>query len=334
MTTDELAGPPPIEMPSPLSRDGTNAPTTLALAYRGEGSDLFLIMLKNLFLTLVTLGIYTPWARTTKRGYLWKQVEIGGDRLDYTGTGKELFFGYLKVLGCYVVFFLIPQGVGRIARPAGLALQLLGVLAVAVVLPFAVYWSRRYLLGRTRWRGIRFGLAGEARDFAKIWFVSGLLTVVTLGLYGPIFSNRVYGALIRNTRYGSAAFTYDGRDGEAFKIAIKGWLLSAITLGIYFPWYVAAIRRFRFAHTRLDHASGTLTLTGGLVWKLALVNLFGAAFTLGIALPWLMTYTLRTVLARLTFEGAIDFSRITQQAPSGNAAGDTLATALGVELGI
>jgi uncharacterized membrane protein YjgN (DUF898 family) len=334
MTTDQLGGPPAIEMPSAETTDLGGAARTLTLAYRGEGSDLFTVMLKNLFLTLITLGIYTPWARTARRAYLWKQVEVGGDRLDYTGTGKELFFGYLKVAGCYLAFALLSRLIGYMSPRAAVVVQGVGALAVMVLLPFAVYWSRRYLLGRTRWRGIRFALVGNAGDFAKMCFVSGLLTVITLGIYGPVFFNRVYGALIRNTRYGSAAFDYDGRDGEAFKIAIKGAVLSLLTLGIYTPWYLAQIRRFRFAHTRLDRATGVLDITGGLVWKLAVINLFGAALTLGIALPWLMTYTLRTLLGRLRFEGEIDFARITQQARSGNAAGDMLASALGVELGL
>jgi uncharacterized membrane protein YjgN (DUF898 family) len=334
MTTDELGGPPPIEMPSLMTADGRPAPTTLTVSYRGEGSDLFLIMLKNLFLTLITLGLYSAWAKTTQRGYLWKQVQIGDDRLDYRGTGKELFIGYLKVAGCYLVFFGIPAVVGHFAPQAGLVLRALGVLLIMVILPYAIYWSRRYLLGRTRWRGIRFGLAGEAGDFAKVWLIGGLLTVITLGFYAPVLGNRVYGTLMRNTRYGSAAFRYDGRDGDAFRIAFKGILLSLITLGIYYPWYVAAIRRFRLAHTHFDRATGVLDITGRLVWKLTVVNLFGMILTLGIATPWLVTYTLRTVLDRLSFQGAIDFSQITQQARSGDAAGDTLASALGVELGI
>ena len=334
MTTDELGGPPPIEMPNLAAVPGGTAPTTIALSYQGEGSDLFFVVLKNLFLTLVTLGIYTPWARTARRAYLWKQVQVGEDRLDYTGTGKELFIGYLKVVACYVVFFGIPAVVMRFSPMGGQILRVLGLLVVAVLLPYALYWSRRYLLGRTRWRGIRFGLVGEAGAFAKLWLTSGLLTVITLGIYGPIFTNRIYGALTRNTRYGTAAFTYDGPDGEAFRIAIKGLLLSLVTLGIYYPWYVARIRRFRLAHTHFDRATGALDITGRLVWKLGIVNLLGMIFTLGIAMPWLMTYTLRTLLARLTFNGAIDFTQITQQARSGDAAGDTLASAMGVELGI
>src|SRR5688572_4329104 len=71
--------------------------------YAGTGSGLFLIFFKNLLLTIVTFGIYLPWARTERRKYLWQNLEFGGQRFRWHGTGRELFFGYLKVLGGYLV---------------------------------------------------------------------------------------------------------------------------------------------------------------------------------------------------------------------------------------
>src|SRR3954464_13779433 len=78
----------------------------IKMAYRGEGGDLFFIVLKNVFLTLITLGIYSAWGKTARRAYMWKQVDIGGERLEYTGTGRELFRGYLKVALGYMVLFV------------------------------------------------------------------------------------------------------------------------------------------------------------------------------------------------------------------------------------
>jgi uncharacterized membrane protein YjgN (DUF898 family) len=341
MTTESFGGPPGVEFPgdaltdrSAASMASAAAVPELKLAYRGEGLDLFLVVLKNLFLTLITLGIYTPWATTARRGYLWKQMAIEGQPLDWTGTGSELFVGYLKLAAAYLVFFGVPKIVGMVSPMGGAALQIIGGLAVVILLPHAIYWSRRYLLGRTRWRGIRFGLAGEAGGFAKIWLKGFFLTIVTLGFYAPIFANRVYGALVRNMRYGTAAFSYDGSDREAFRIGIKGFFLSVITLGIYWFWYSASVQRFRMAHIGFDRAMGSFQITGGLLLKLTLINFFGTLFTLGIAFPWIVTYTLRTMLARITFIGHVDFTVITQQVRSGDAAGDALGDVLGVELGV
>ena len=327
MTTTGYAGSEPQgQRPSGLPE--------ISMVYRGQGGDLFLIVVKNVFLTLITLGIYAAWGKTNRRQYMWKQVEIAGERLEYTGTGKELFYGYLKVLAGYLAFFGVPSVAMRMSKQVGGLLQLLGFIALMVILPYAVYWSRRFLLGRTRWRGIRFGLAGDAGAFAKTWWWGTFLTVVTLGLYGPIFANRLYGKIINNTRYGDAPFSYDGRDGDAFRIGMKGLLLSIVTLGIYSFWYRAELLRYRLSHIRFERAVGTIDISGGLIFKLTMINLFANAFTLGLAFPWTVTYTLQTVLERVRFLGGVDFARITQQPVTGNASGDTLAGALGVELGL
>jgi len=62
----------------------------LSIQHRGTGGSLFVLVAKNLLLTLVTLGIYMPWARTERRKYIWQNLEIGGHGLRYHGTGVEL----------------------------------------------------------------------------------------------------------------------------------------------------------------------------------------------------------------------------------------------------
>jgi uncharacterized membrane protein YjgN (DUF898 family) len=213
-------------------------------------------------------------------------------------------------------------------------LQLVDSLFILILVPCAIYWSRRYLLARTRWRGIRFGLGGETLAFVRLWLGGLVLSVLTLGLYTPVFANRVYGALINEMRFGTAPFTYDGPNGRAFKIAVKGWILSVLTLGIYYFWYRAELQRFRMAHTRFAGAVGNMDISGGLLFKLALLNLFGNLLSLGIAIPWTMTHTLRALLERVSFSGAVDFAKIEQSvAEGGDGTGDTLAGALGVEVG-
>jgi uncharacterized membrane protein YjgN (DUF898 family) len=332
-TTDETlaptAGPP---FAPPVGVPGSDE--TLRFSYQGTGGDLFLLALKNVFLTLVTLGIYAPWARTAKREFLWRQTDVGGHRLEYTGTGKELFIGYLKVLAGYLVLIGLPNLIARQAPALGGVLKLMGVIAIFVLLPYALYWSRRYLLSRTRWRGIRLGLGGDAGQFARAFFKGTLLTIVTLGFYGPIMNNRLHGILVRNTRCGSMAFSYDGDDNRAFVIGVRGFFLSLVTLGIYYFWYAAQLQRFRVANTRFGGAVGAFDISAGLLFKLLMVNLFGNALTLGLAFPWTATYTLRQTLSRLTFVGPIDYAQIIQQSSVGNAAGDALGGALGVELGV
>lgn len=302
--------------------------------FHGEGGAFFFVILKNVLLTLVTLGLYMPWAKTERRRFVWSSIEVHGQRLAYTGTGIELFKGYLKVAGVYLIFFAVPWLVGRADKHLALLAQIVVALVVTLILPFAIWWSRAYLLSRTKWRGVRLRLVGSAKPFAKTFIVGTLLTLVTLGLYSPYFSNRIREQITNATYLGSQAFRYDGRGGELFKIWIKGLLLTLVTLGIYSFWLQANMQRYYIEHTTFDGARGKFDLTGGDFFIMTMGQVFGTALSLGIAFPWILCWTLRKVCDGLSFEGHVDFARIEAKAAQGGAAGEGLADALGVDLGI
>lgn len=57
------------------------------------------LSIANFFFRLATLGIYDFWARTEVRKKLWSAIRLNDEPLVYTGTGKELFLGFLIVFG-------------------------------------------------------------------------------------------------------------------------------------------------------------------------------------------------------------------------------------------
>lgn len=304
-------------------------------AFHGTGGTFFVLILKNLLLTLVTLGLYAPWAKTERRKYLWQNTEFHGQRLMYHGTGYELFVGYVKVIAGYIFFFGVPAIVTHFAKTPGVLLQLVLMFALLALIPYAVYWSRAYLLSRTSWRGVRFSLDPDgAGAFAKTFIGGYFLTLLTLGLYAPIWLNRVHGAVVDRMRFGNVTFRYTGEDKVVWGIMVKGMLLTLLTLGIYFFWYRAELMRYQMSHTHFGDARGNLELEGSKLFEISVVYILGTTLTLGIAFPWVACYTMRTMLERLSLEGDIDFARIAQLAVSANAAGDGLADAMDVGLSL
>lgn len=65
------------------------------LAFDRIHGALARIALVNAALTVVTLGFYRFWGRVRVRRALWSATTLFGDRLEYTGTGGELFRGFL-----------------------------------------------------------------------------------------------------------------------------------------------------------------------------------------------------------------------------------------------
>jgi uncharacterized membrane protein YjgN (DUF898 family) len=304
----------------------------LEIRYLGTGGGLFFVALKNLFLTLVTLGIYLPWARTERRKYLWQNIEVGGQRLRYHGTGREVLIGYLKVAVVYLVLFILPLGVTALNAKVGLVLRIAGILAIFPLIPIAIYGSVRYRLSRTSLRGIRFGVAPSAKGYLLLYLQVMLFTFLTLGLYGPYGSNRLHQYLVSRYRFGSERFVYDGADMEFWKLSMRGLLLTIVTLGFYYSWFLASVARFHIVHTVFQGARGRLDMRGGDIFQLLIVAYFGTILTLGIGVPWVTTYVLQVVMSKITFEGVIDFARVEQGPIEGNAAADDLASALDIGL--
>lgn len=306
----------------------------LALRYRADGTDFFGLILKNILLTLLTLGLYAPWAKTARRKFIWANIECDGQRLGYTGTGRELLFGYAKAGLIYVVLIALPALLVKLVPTKGGILQIAGFIVLTCLVPFAIYWSRRYILSRTTYRGIRFGLTGSAVPYAKTFVTGYVLSIATLGLYVPVMTNRLRRHMINNTRFGTMPLSYDGADGTAFGISLKGVFLSVLSLGIYFPWFMAALTRFRLEHTRIGDARGHFALTGRDLMTIYLLNVFGTTLSLGVAFPWIATYTLQRLCAGISVVGAVNFSLAVQRLDTGSAAGQGLADVMGTDLGL
>ena len=324
---------PQTQVPAPAGAEVLN------FAFMGSGGAFFALVVKNMLLSLMTLGLYLPWAKTSRRQYMWQNIEVAGHRLRYHGTGRELFVGYAKVVLGYLIFIATPIAATKLlGKPVGISLQVLLSLALVAVIPFAIWGSRRYLLSRTSWRGIRFRLADgsghEAKRFAKTMVFGYLLTLVTLGLYGPIWTNRMHAIMTNATALGTQPFAYRGEDKVVFKLALKAIPLILITFGIYSFWYAAKLLRYQADNTWFDGAHGELHIRGGELFQLMLMQIFALTFTLGLAFPWVTTYSLRFYLSRLRFVGPIQFARIYQADSGGDASANGLADALDVGIAL
>ncbi len=174
------------------------APRWLRGAYHDDAAQIFPLAMGLAALSVATLGIYRFWERTRLRARIWSGVTLGGDPFEYVGTGLEKLLGFLiavVVLGAALglvqmgLFFAglsLIGGVGPQGQVAASVLLAQSSLLLLVPLMFAArYRARRYLLGRTRWRGIRLGMAPGAWGYAwrgTLWLAA---TVLSLGLAWP-----------------------------------------------------------------------------------------------------------------------------------------------------
>ncbi|MDX5594647.1 DUF898 family protein [Pseudovibrio sp. SPO723] len=142
-------------------------------------------LLKWTGLTLLTLGIYRFWAITKLRRFLWSNTQFLGDRFRYHGTVKELFIGFLLALAILLPAYLAATFLPLFGQFVG-SIGSFGFFSVILILmPYVSFRRQRYLLTRTSWRGLRFGMESKARGYVWRWLLWSLGSIVTLGILTP-----------------------------------------------------------------------------------------------------------------------------------------------------
>ncbi len=313
-------------------------PKTYKATFFGAGGSLFGIHLVNICLTLVTLTIYSFWAKVRVRHYLYSQTQFAGDRFAYHGTGRELLNGATKATLVFGLPYLALSN-APLLFGGGVAVfaitQLLSTALALVFLPVAITGARRYRLSRSSWRGIRFSFRGLAAEFMKLFIKGSLLTGVTLGAYYPVFDLKRQAYLVNHSYVGNQPFSYDGEDWAVATDFVLAVVLLPFTLGLSWFWYSAARQRYVWDHTTLGKARFACSMQGWALTKLRLGNFLLLVCSLGLAWPWTAVRNAKFTMSTLTLKGVVDFEQIAQDAQTSTATGEGLSSFLdsGFDLG-
>ena len=230
-----------------------------------KGASLFWLALVSAFMTVLTVGLYRFWMVTRLRRHYWNSIRIQGDPLEYTGTGLE------KILGFFVAIIILAVYLGLV----NILITFVGIsylegnpyarlLTAFTALPlffFAAYRARRYIMARTRWRGIRFGMDNGAWGYTirALWY--WFLTMITGGLLYPYQHFRLAKYVTDRTWFGDLKFHQNGSWAGLFAYWI--WLYIALGLGALAVWGVAA-----------DYDSITTKVIGFLVIFVCCISFF------------------------------------------------------------
>jgi uncharacterized membrane protein YjgN (DUF898 family) len=211
------------------------------------------------------------------------------------------------------VLNVVPELLG-----ANASIQIIAGLLVTMIFlvffPVAIVGARRYRLSRTSWRGIRFSFRGPVKDFIVLYVGHLLITVVTLGLYYPIFATKIHGFLTDHSYFGNQKFAFDGEGKDLFRSFLISIALTIPTLGLCWYWFAAKKTKYFWEHTFLGVARFQATITGRNLLTLKSVNTLLLIVTLGMAWPWVVIRNINFTFDYLTLEGPLDVDAIHQEA--------------------
>ncbi len=223
----------------PIETDTTGAAHN-RLVENGRFGELFVLFIINILLGIVTLGIYRFWGKTRIRKYIWSRTSFRGEHFEYSGTGMELFLGFIfaflifgpPFIGFYIWIYFDPPPQDSndprfLARIAVLYLIVFGLAILAFyfihVATFAAY---RYRLSRTLWRGIRGSVSGSAWAYGFLGFGLSFLNALTLFWTRPWADTVLLKYRLNRTTIGSEPLACKLEAGPLYGSFALAWLLT------------------------------------------------------------------------------------------------------------
>ena len=150
-------------------------PQRLPLRFTGSGSEYFRIWIVNLLLTLLTLGLYYPWAKVRRLRYFHGNTLVGEHPFGFHADPRKMLRGYLLV----ALLLVLYSAAGHFSPTAGFV----AFVILAAVWPALLKSSMQFRLANTSWRGLRFRFRGTLQGAYAAWlpfFLPGLIVVGAL----------------------------------------------------------------------------------------------------------------------------------------------------------
>ncbi|SCZ65792.1 YjgN family protein [Thiohalomonas denitrificans] len=318
-------------------------------SFAGTGTEFFRIWIVNIALTIITLGIYSAWAKVRTQRYFYGNTRLHGSGFEYLAEPLQILKGRLIGLGLFAV---IMVG-GEIAPVVGV----IGSLLLFVLMPWIVVQSLRFRARNSAWRNVRFGFDGNVRGALAAFVGWPMLGMLTFGLLMPLAFYKQQRFIVDHHRFGATAFRLELGPRPYYRLflTLVGIFLAAMIVSVplgtvtpmlptllllpvyllLFAWFTVKSVNLKYNNTRIDDHGFTASYALGSYMKLVALNTIGMVLTLGLFYPWARVRTARYAAEHMQLVSSGDLNGfVDQQSEQVSAIGQEVGDLFDVELGL
>lgn len=263
---------------SPLANAGAGTSAVLERVlhpeFTGSTAEYFRIWIVNLFFTLITLGIYSAWAKVRKKRYFYGNTRIDGDTFDYFGSPKTILKGRIVAVLLFLIYAFATE-LYPASRPVFIAVFVL-------ILPWLVVRTLAFNARNSAYRGIRFDFVATPREAVPIFLGVPVALAFALAIaFAGVFHLHWHAALLAVVVLPAAALGYPwfAARSKAFVAAHHALGLSRFSCELrvrdFFKVYVLAGLMMGLLMapigTLMGYATTRLQLPQGIEWAVYLV---------------------------------------------------------------
>jgi len=200
--------------------------------FTGKAAEYFSIWIVNIALTILTLGIYSAWAKVRTKQYFYGNTLLDGASFRYTAKPKQILKGRIVAFIVFLAYYFASM-----ANPivAGVIL-----FFIMLMVPAFVVMSMAFRLRNSMYRNVRFNFDKNFSQAYKVFFI-------------PVVFAGTYLFLVGQLEHLQPA---DAKDNVILPI-----MVIAVLLGIFLmiPWWEYIITRFKVVHAKYGDADFSFT---------------------------------------------------------------------------
>jgi uncharacterized membrane protein YjgN (DUF898 family) len=245
--------------------------------FSGRGSEFFGIWIVNILLSILTLGIYSAWAKVRTMQYFYGHTQIDGHAFRYLATPMQILKGRLLAVGLFLVISLLTNLFPLVA--------IIAAIAFLFIMPWLLIMSVRFNLRMTSYRNVRFGFQGGYGDAMINFMLLPFLSIFTLYLALPWVLKRLDQYVFGNISYGGKTFVVNTSTSSYYRAALMALLVCVGLVGLAIV--IAVALQFNAQDSDLKAAPwlfaplmlaylALLTLTGAVYQAMIRNHLFNA----------------------------------------------------------
>jgi len=162
-----------------------------SLEFKGSGSEYFKIWIVNLFLSILTLGIYSAWAKVRRKRYLYGNTSIKGASFEYHASPITILKGRLIAVALLIVYSVLSE----LFPLVGFFLLIL----LFAFIPWIVWRSLRFNARMTSLRNVHFSFKGRlGKSYLFYLVIPFIFPLLISSLFSFGYSVLVYEYPIEN----------------------------------------------------------------------------------------------------------------------------------------
>ena len=158
------------------------------VTFTGSGWEYFKIWIVNILLTILTVYIYSAWAKVRTKRYFYGNTLLDDSSFDYHAKPLQILLARLVAVGLLIIVV-----VSSIFYPLT---QIVAGVLLFFIFPWAIWRSIKFNMRMTSYRNVRFGFDGSLWPMYLYQLVLPFVLYAAIGGIGYFLANALRDSLI------------------------------------------------------------------------------------------------------------------------------------------